>query len=55
MAQAGVNQRAGPPRKTTPAGVSFNPKRENDPLVKMLQVTYLQGHERSSGLSFHSS
>jgi creatinine amidohydrolase/Fe(II)-dependent formamide hydrolase-like protein len=33
----------------------YKPKRENDLLVKMLQVTYLQGHERSSGLSFHSS
>jgi hypothetical protein len=34
---------------------AYYPKRENDLLVKMLQVTYLQGHERSSGLSFHSS
>jgi hypothetical protein len=40
---------------TVTPGTTYNPKRENDPLVKMLQVTYLQGHERSSGLSFHSS
>ena len=33
----------------------YNPKRENELLVNLLQVTYLQGHERSSGLSFHSS